>query len=81
MAGFISPFFLLETSMFYGAVKFFTFVSTAQGDGSSRIKRVTLATVYCDYADAGKKLIEFREENKDNFRDIHARFEYIENLG
>ena len=66
--------------MFYGAVKFFTFVSTAQGDDSFRVKRVTLATVYCDYADAGKKLIEFREENS-NIRDIHARFEYIENLG
>lgn len=66
--------------MFYGAVKFFTFVSTAQGDGSFRIKRVTLATVYCDYADAGDKLIAFREANK-NIRDIHARFEYIENLG
>jgi hypothetical protein len=67
--------------MFYGAVKFFTFVSTPQGDGSFRIKRVTLATVYCDYADAGQKLIEFRETNKDSFRDIHARFEYSEHLG
>jgi hypothetical protein len=66
--------------MFYGAVKFFTFVSTAQGDGSFRIKRTTLATVYCDYADAGQKLIEFREANKD-IRDIHARFEYSEHLG
>ena len=66
--------------MFYGAVKFFTFVSTAQGDDSFRVKRVTLATIYCDYADAGKKLIEFRELNKE-FRDIHARFEYSERLG
>ena len=66
--------------MFYGAVKFFTFVSIPQGDGSSRMKRATLATVYCDYADAGKKMIEFREAN-DHIRDIHARFEYSEHIG
>jgi len=66
--------------MFYGAVKFFTFVSAPQGDGSFRIKRVTLATVYCDYADANDKLIAFREANK-GIREIHARFEYLENLG
>lgn len=66
--------------MFYGALRFFTFVSTPQGDGSCRMKKSTLATVYCDYADVGEKLIEFREANKD-IRDIHARFEYSEHIG
>ena len=68
--------------MFYGALKFFTFVSIPQGDDSFRMKKSVLATVHCDYVDAEKKLAEFRDANS-HIRpgDIHARFEYVENLG
>ena len=66
--------------MFYGALRFFTLVSIPQGDGSTRMKKSTLATVYCDYADIARKTAEFRESNS-GIADIHARFEYSELVG
>jgi hypothetical protein len=68
--------------MFYGALRFFTFISIPQGDGSFRMKKSTLATSHCDYADIERKTAEFREANS-HIRpsDIHARFEYSEHVG
>ena len=67
--------------MFYGALRFFTFVSIPQGDGSTRMKKSAIATVYCDYADIARKTAEFRESNS-HIRpaDIYARFEYSEQV-
>jgi len=64
--------------MYAGSLKFYTFVSIPHGDGF-REKRALLATAYCEYADAEKKLIEFRQTNA-HIREIHAKFEYSETI-
>lgn len=67
--------------MYAGKLKFFTFVFLSQNGGPIYKKRVSLATVYCEYADINKKLIEFQEAN-DHIREkiIYARFEYTETV-
>lgn len=66
----------------YGALRVFTFVHFANGDGGFRSKKVTLATIHCDLSEAEQKMVEFREVNKHiPAVDLHARFEYSEHIG
>ena len=58
----------------FGEVKFYTYVAIGD-DNNERHKRVTLATVPCDYVDRHEVVAKFKRDN--GFIDpmhIHAHF-------
>jgi len=58
----------------FGEVKFYTYVAIGD-DNNERHKRVTLATVPCDYIDRHEVVAKFKAKNSSlNFKEIHAHF-------
>jgi hypothetical protein len=58
----------------FGEVKFYTYVAIGD-DNNERHKRVTLATVPCDYVDRHEIVAKFKARNSSlNFKEIHAHF-------
>jgi len=58
----------------FGEVKFYTYVAIGD-DNNERHKRVTLATVPCDYVDRHEVVAKFKAKNSSlNFKEIHAHF-------
>ena len=57
----------------FGEVKFYTYV-TIGDDHQERHKRVTLATLPCDYKDRHEVVARFKEKNASMFKEIHAHF-------
>jgi len=58
----------------FGEVKFYTYVAIGD-DNNERHKRVTLATVPCDYIDRHEIVAKFKAKNSSlNFKEIHAHF-------
>ena len=58
----------------FGEVKFYTYVAIGD-DNHERHKRVTLATVPCDYIDRHEVVAKFKAKNASlNFKEIHAHF-------
>ena len=57
----------------FGEVKFYTYV-TVGADTYERHKRVTLATLPCDFKDRHEVVAKFKERNAKMFKEIHAHF-------
>lgn len=58
----------------FGMLSFFTFVTVPAGAGRVREKRVTLASVGCEYSDCKAVLDNFRDLNFALHKQIHAEF-------
>lgn len=63
----------------FGVVVFVTYVHLNDESKSRPPKRVTLASVGCEYSDKDEVVENFRTANK-GIRDIYARFVYEESL-
>ena len=57
----------------FGEVKFYAYVAVGD-DHHMRHKRVTLATVHCDYKDRVEVVAKFKRNNAGMFKEIHAHF-------
>jgi len=58
----------------FGEVKFYTYVTIGDAQTWERHKRVTLATLPCDYKDRHEVVAKFKEKNASMFKEIHAHF-------
>jgi hypothetical protein len=64
----------------FGEVKFYTYVAIGD-EHHMRHKRVTLATLPCDFADRAEVVEKFKRHNAGLFKEIHAHFIASEYVG
>lgn len=69
----------MSNSNLFGAIKFYTYVAIGD-EHHMRHKRVTLATLPCDFNDRFEVVEKFKRNNSVAFKEIHAHFiasEYV----